>query len=74
MPYRQYPNVDRALRQIDRGGLPVAVPPWKLKLAEQANAAWASAENGLRPWVDAMRRIRETAPPTVGPLVVVPRR
>lgn len=43
MTYRPYPNVDRALAQLDRHVVPVELPEWRVKLAVDARRALVAA-------------------------------
>lgn len=60
MPYRPYPNADRALRQLDRHHVQQPVPPseFTLKLTAQANAALAAAHESLRPFREMVERLQ----------------
>ncbi|MBQ1118488.1 hypothetical protein [Streptomyces sp. C3-3] len=49
MTYRPYPNVDRALAQLDRHAHPVEVPEWRVKMAADARRALAAAAKALEP-------------------------
>jgi hypothetical protein len=55
MAHRPYPNVDRALRQLDRGSRPEPPTEFQLHLAEQANAAMEYAGRVVGPVVQGMR-------------------
>ncbi|WP_435285281.1 hypothetical protein [Streptomyces bacillaris] len=58
MPYRPYPNVDRAVRQLNRHAHPVEVPEWRVKMAVDARRALAAAAEVMEP---IARAVRETA-------------
>jgi hypothetical protein len=66
---RPYPNVSRALRQLDRHAKPVAAPPiaLSLALARQAKTAMAVAEETIRSLSDAVLTIRPPASTTTAP-------
>ncbi|MEV6580293.1 hypothetical protein AB0M92_19245 [Streptomyces sp. NPDC051582] len=52
MPYRPYPNADRALRQVARHQSPQQPTPpseFTLKMAAQANAVLAAVAEATRP-------------------------
>lgn len=49
MTYRPYPNVDRALAQLDRHVHTVELPEWRVKLAADARRALAGAAEALEP-------------------------
>jgi len=55
MSYRPYPNVDRALRHLDRGSRPEPPTEFQLRLAEQANAAMEYAGRVVGPVMQGMR-------------------
>lgn len=60
MPYRPYPNVDRALRQLDRHHIQPMVQPSELtvRLREQAAAYLAAAHEALRPFREMAERLQ----------------
>ncbi|MFJ3984466.1 hypothetical protein [Streptomyces fungicidicus] len=55
MAHRPYPNVDRALRQLDRGRRPEPPTEFQLRLAEQAQAALETADRLVGPVVRNFR-------------------
>ncbi|MFG3046283.1 hypothetical protein ACGFZR_15305 [Streptomyces sp. NPDC048241] len=58
MSYRPYPNVDRALSQLDRHYSTAAAPQpsgLQLRLAEQATAAMERAARTIEPFAQAFR-------------------
>ncbi|MFE9855635.1 hypothetical protein [Streptomyces sp. NPDC005780] len=55
MTYRPYPNVDRALAQLDRHVVPVVVPEWRVKLAADARRALVVAAEVMEPMTRAGR-------------------
>lgn len=69
MPYRPYPNADRARRQLDRRHVQQPVQPSELtlKLAAQANAALKAVGVAVQPMVDALNTM---GAPDPAPLAV----
>ncbi|MFD3955977.1 MULTISPECIES: hypothetical protein [Streptomyces] len=57
MPYRPYPNVDRAVRQLNRHAHPVEVPEWRVKMAVDARRALAAAAEVMEPMGRAGRKV-----------------
>ena len=55
MAYRPYPNVDRALHQLDRRRSPEPPTEFQLRLAEQAQAAMEVADRLVGPVVRNFR-------------------
>ncbi|MFC9821359.1 hypothetical protein ACFWG6_30765 [Streptomyces erythrochromogenes] len=67
MPYRPYPNADRALRQLDRHHVPEPPSELTLKLAAQANAVLAAVGEAFRPFRESLDR---AGAPSPAPLAV----
>lgn len=59
MSYRPYPNLDRALAQLDRGRRPEPPSKFHLHLAGQANAAMEAAGRALEPFARSLARMAE---------------
>ncbi|MER6062368.1 hypothetical protein [Streptomyces sp. NPDC001792] len=55
MSHRPYPNVDRALSQVDRGRRPAPPSELQIRLAEQANAALEHAGRIMDPVAQTLR-------------------
>ncbi|MCX4450742.1 hypothetical protein [Streptomyces sp. NBC_01789] len=58
MVYRPYPNVDRAMAQLDRHAHLVEVPAWRVQLAADARRALAAGGEAVPPMVRALQGIR----------------
>lgn len=60
MPYRPYPNADRALRQLDRHHVqqPVPVSEMTVRLGEQATACLSAAHEALLPFRKMVERLQ----------------
>jgi len=60
MSHRPYPSVERATRQLGRHHHHEPLPPWRLRLAEQAQLAMAAAEEAMRPFAESLEQMRKS--------------
>jgi hypothetical protein len=62
MPYRPYPNADRALRQVARHvHQPAPVSVKQIAMAEWAALVIANAQTAMRPFAEMMETVRAQA-------------
>ncbi|MGC5534188.1 hypothetical protein [Streptomyces sp. SR-10] len=61
MTHRPYPNVDRALAQLNRHAHTVEMPEWRVKLAADARRALAVGGEAVQPILRAVEGVRAPA-------------